>query len=208
MIRPSRSRAPSMSQISPRRTPLRSVDLRVHHRDLAFVGQRVVLVDQPGPANRLGVGGEDLAQRALACGLVDPGGEGDAVALGPAPGIGDRLVREGQGHLGGHTGDRTGDRGLAPYRSAAVLASRRAVYGRRDEHTSTRAGRLTGRHRRWFPLRLGAWHPPMSGSVSPPGCPPPATRCTRSTCDRTATATPRPTATTPRPRPTTSPRSG
>src|SRR5437773_8504712 len=132
MTRPSRSRAPSMSQISPRRTPVRSVDPRavdfgVHHLDLAFVGQRGFLVVQPGAVDGRGVRGEDLAQRAFPGGLVDPGGERDTGALGPAPGIRDRLVREGQGHLGSHTGYHTERRAGRPYRWAAALASRRAA---------------------------------------------------------------------------------
>src|SRR5256885_4422426 len=114
MIRPSRSRAPSMTQISPRRTT-GTVHLVVHHRDLAFVGQRGVLVVQAGPADRVGVRGEDLAQRALAGGLVDPGGQGNAVLLGPAPGIRDRVVGEGEGYLRGHTDDRTGSQAAPPY---------------------------------------------------------------------------------------------
>src|SRR5256885_14172711 len=139
MIRPSRSRAPSMTQISPRRTT-GTVHLVVHHRDLAFVGQRGVLVVQAGRADRVGVRGEDLAQRALGGGLVDPGGQGHAVLLGPAPGIRDRVVGEGEGSLRSHTDDRTGSqaappysrrslRSRGPYRRAAALARRRAAYG-------------------------------------------------------------------------------
>src|SRR4051812_40432786 len=91
MIRPRRSRAPLISQTSPRRT---AVELHVDQHDLLFVGEGRALLVERGPAHRGGVRGEYLAQRALLRGPVDPGGQRDPVALGPVAGVGDRLVRE------------------------------------------------------------------------------------------------------------------
>src|SRR5256714_14334968 len=115
MITPSRSRAPSISQISPRRTP-GTVHLVVHHRDLAFVGQRGLFVVEAGPPHRVGVPGEDLPERALAGGLVDPGGQGHAIAFRPASGVCDRVIGERQGHLRGHTANHTAGQATPPYR--------------------------------------------------------------------------------------------
>src|SRR6185437_304767 len=101
MISPRRSRAPLISQTSPRRTAA-SIELCVDHRDLFLISQRGVLVVEAGFAHDRGVRLEDLPQRALLCGTIDPGGQRNAIALGPVPGIGDRLVRKRQSHLGGH----------------------------------------------------------------------------------------------------------
>src|SRR5690349_25086758 len=101
MISPRRSRAPLISQTSPRRTAA-SIELGVDHRDLFLVGQRGVFVVEAGFADAGGVRVEDFAQRPLLCGTIDPGGQRDAVALGPVPGAGERLVRERQRYLGGH----------------------------------------------------------------------------------------------------------
>src|SRR5579859_7134274 len=164
-----------MSQISPRCTPPRSVESRVYHLDLAFVGEGGLLVVQACATDRVGVGREDLTKGTLASGPVDPGREGDSVAFGPPSGVRDRVVGKGQRHLGchdasfpetgwvvSHTSNHTDPRPRPPYRRAVAFASSLAAYG--------------ASCRRYRPARRRGSEPSRYSHSRPPRCIQPGAR--------------------------------
>src|SRR5438477_11965882 len=121
MTRPRRSRAPLISQTSPR---WMAIQFHVDQCSFPFVGEGPGLFVEARAADRLGVRIEDLAECAVAGGAVDPGRQRAAFTFRAGPGVRDRLSGARERCLRGQAPEGRGGPRAGPPLGGTSAASR------------------------------------------------------------------------------------